>query len=214
MFLMIKIIQIMCQTVFRLVMNCQCIICIERPVKEQSTPVASPQHYGTCMGFAQAFYISSAFSADTLQLSPCFPLVSFSCVFLQGYFRDTLWILQGQRQHRGVKFCVFRNKSEQTGIGQQLFSKKNLLPLARFKKRQYFCTAFPPNGKQSTMVPQLSWQSKGLKILVSLVRFPLAPQQTRVTKSVTLVFVCRLYLVTHFSVLPFLGFSIRNPSAV
>ena len=56
-----------------------------------------------------------------------------------------------------------------------------------------------PNEKNASskvkMVPQLSWQSKGLKILVSLVRFPVAPRKTSIEAILLRFF---LFLVTVF----------------
>ena len=58
---------------------------------------------------------------------------------------------------------------------------------AWFKKTTYLCNA------KTRMVPQLSWQSKGLKILVSPVRFLVVPQKTKPVK-IPLQFFLFLYL--------------------
>ena len=72
--------------------------------------------------------------------------------------------------------CQFflRNSTLITNILQQIakiFSKLSAGKFVYLKYLLYLCT------RKST-VPQLSWQSKGLKILVSPVRFLVAPRKT------------------------------------
>ena len=61
------------------------------------------------------------------------------------------------------------------------FSKICPEKFAGSEKMSTFAIPFERKGSsKQNLVPQLSWQSKGLKILVSLVRFPVAPLKTLV----------------------------------
>ena len=58
--------------------------------------------------------------------------------------------------------------------------------LQESKKHSIFALAL--RHEAYTMVPQLSWQSKGLKILVSPVRFLVAPQRRKAKQRKILIF--------------------------
>ena len=55
---------------------------------------------------------------------------------------------------------------------------------------------------KTKMVSQLSWQSKGLKILVSLVRFPVTPRRNRNRSASVAVFSCfeRIFVSLYFCI--------------
>ena len=65
-----------------------------------------------------------------------------------------------------------------------IFLQNNL----QIKKKYLSLHSLTKTQQKLMMVPQLCWQSKGLKILVSLVRIPVAPQQRKAKQRKILIF--------------------------